>query len=812
MSKKTYLLVGVAILVLVLLIGIYWSLGLFLVKEAPLPTEPINIQVNAASNLGEIPELFKAGIWWAYTPTHESYNYILPKFFNENRAGKVQLDIVTLISGSQSFEDYKKSLEKATQKGTLFRDGIEEVKKSGETLIIGHWPFPIPEWLSSRAGDNREFRTTPTGRIRAASPPKCYQNKCFSMAEIVCYNDRCQSTSQEQLNKDGYVLGWEGVIDYTLRYFRDNLGVKKLGYYHGHEQNADWIGTEEDFYKTYEYTVKAAKNIDPTIVVGGVGPSGLHEKRIACNADWYNEVGTQLCQSIIGWSMDGEDCKDKKISYTDKCRPTTENFLKYAGKKKLPVDFINFHMFGHLPETATLEKMVEDVKSWLKNNGFSETTPIYPADWAMWQGDYPADYIDTEANSSYVINALYYMDKTGIQWHGHDFNVFDGELEMSVIQQRGQNTQFIGDWPIFTRDKIIKPVYNAFKALSIFAGKPENQTPNRLQASLSEDGNVVALSSQTKDQKTTRILLSNFIPKNQPMLNAIISQTLNSCMLSKGYSSTEYGLITGSLRDAVRKNPPKGGVTGITKEYLIQIINQTDFPDPLDDQKVRQDLKFCLSESIVPKLRKINYDSKNPREVNLTLSNLTPGAYTIKKYLIDKNHSNSCRYNYNSASDKSVPCGINGEIDRKVAEAKREAGAKAKQPALDYLRNKGYTTNDFNIFKEAVRACQRKLRCLNEKIDQGYQKLERCQTKGIYDPQKCPSSETVKSEAKQAFEIFKQTKEDDDFYNSVDKINNQKGIALEMVEQKRLTITAGQPYQETIKMEPFSVLLIEITK
>ena len=63
-----------------------------------------------------------------------------------------------------------------------------------------------------------------------------------------------------------------------------------------------------------------------------------------------------------------------------------------------------------------------------------------------------------------------------------------------------------------TRDLVIKPVYNAFRTVSILSGKIENQTPFRLQANFKEDSLIIAIASQSKEKNKVRVLLSNFIP------------------------------------------------------------------------------------------------------------------------------------------------------------------------------------------------------------------------------------------------------------------------------------------------------------
>lgn len=195
------------------------------------------------------------------------------------------------------------------------------------------------------------------------------------------------------------------------------------------------------------------------------------------------------------------------------------------------------------------------------------------------------------------------------------------------------------------------------------------------------------------------------------------------------------------------------------------------------------------------------------KEVKLTLSNLKPGTYTLNTYTIDKDHSNSCRYNKKTEpTPTDTECGINGEIDRRVKAAKEEAQEKSKQAAYSYLKSKGYTDRDIGLIVEMVKRCEMKVQCMIETVDQHYLKLDRCKNN------KCSSSEIVKSEIKEAIKIFQDTK-DKIFYEAIDKINNLPQVSLEGSKQtKTITINRNGSYQGIITMQPYSVVLVEVIK
>src|SRR3989344_1923254 len=738
----------------------------------------MDIHVDGASNLGKLSETFRVGVWLAHLDRN---SYIFDKFFSEILVGTVQSTqpLASALRESKSLEDYKQELEKVFASGTKTRKQIENIIRTGQFLIIGHLPAAMPLWLSSST-DQRRY-TDQWWTVSQNSPPKCYDYECVINGEIV--------------------TGWSKVIEYTLRFYRYNLGVKKLGYYLGHEQNKDWIGKEEEFYKLYEYTVKVAKNVDKNILVGGTGTWSWSAKRLPCDTVHYNKVGLSYCNAINGWAMDGADCKDIQKTEKSSCEPMNKNLIEYAKEKHLPIDFLNYHMFAMPPIGELYEKNVETMKEWMVTSNFSKDTIIYPADWAYWSAifsmsrgspqSYPFDQIDTEENAAYFISTVYYMDKANIKWHSHDFDITNPSKEKEVFSKR--QSELIGDWAVFTRGQIIKPIYNSFRVLSVFAGKRENETPNRLQVSMPEDDYVIALSSQTNDKKTTRILLSNFIPDGM-MKYQYLFKTFKPCMLSLGYTEEEYKTFMNIFNKPRKQDSYRGDV--IIEDFK-RFIRQTDFPYPFDNSKLKKELYSC-SSALERKNDEIQNYNKKPRDIKLTISNLTAGQYTMKKYLIDKEHSNSCRQNKKTEEKPSnTKCGVNGEIDRKVIQIKQEAGKKAKQKVINYLIQKGYKGNEIETIEKVTKSCKMEIKCIESQIRKAHS----------LDLNK------IISDLKVVNSIYQETK-DQFLYNdspeSIDKINNSKGIALEIIEEKSTAIDFKE-YQEMFKMEPWSVLLIEIS-
>ena len=89
--------------------------------------------------------------------------------------------------------------------------------------------------------------------------------------------------------------------------------------------------------------------------------------------------------------------------------------------------------------------------------------------------------------------------------------------------------------------------------------------------------------------------------------------------------------------------------------------------------------------------------SSNPVNANITITNITPGNYKYRKYIIDGDmneiHSNPCRFNKKTELAPSTSeCGVNGAIDQAVARAKYEA----QNATVAYMMSAGISQENAN--------------------------------------------------------------------------------------------------------------------
>lgn len=764
--------------------------------------DAVELHIDDVQASTELAGALRAGTWLSVTPSNDK-PYITQKYFKENVPGQIQLQLP--IGGTQNFEAWTQSLRNAFAVGSYGRVIIDETKKSGALLVVGVWPYAMPRWLSSRAGDARPYRDGNPFKIESVSPPKCFLGRCTQMSEITCQTAECTTTAQADLAARGYVLGWTAVVDHALRFLRTELGVSNLAWYEGHEQTLDWIGAEEDFFKVYKAAVTAAKSIDPTIRVGGVGATAWDVKREPCRPEAFSAVGLQLCRSISGWSYNGEDCKDPAQGASPACKPMNQNLLHYARANGLPVDFLNFHMFSASPVVSDLGEAASSMRSWLLDAGFPSDTPLYPADWTRWANAYPADYLDTEETAAYAARTTMMMAQAGIAWHSYDFSVTDQALERDVVAQRGREAQFIGDWAVFSRAQVIKPVYNAFRVISRLAGQPESSVARELRVRMVDDDFVIGTASRSGNM--VRVLLANFVPGGRLRLAYALGMG-RTCLGAQGYAESDIRTVVLALKAATSIIPPPRGP--ITSDYVSQLVDKAQLPTSLDSIDSRDDIKQCFKEA----LDLVNRRSQEPRQVRLSLGGLADGGYPSGGFLIDRNHSNACRLNLRTEPRQSgTECGIGGEVDRRAAQASAEAATVRLRTMAAALGAQGYSSGDLATLKSVLEACGTSdLSCLRTRLEGAWMALDRCQTGGGFDSNKCADIGVVEGELAAALKDAKVPYEQTLIYGSadgIDRINSSTGVALEPLPETTLFSDRGS-VRTVVMMEPNSVMLFEL--
>jgi len=713
---------------------------LLLIGTSSIRAETLGLTVNASKILGPVPDILSSSVWISKAGTNRKYHrYQLNRFFSENNPKTIQFTFdVDFLHYSRSFDDFKRKLSELFYPTSVCSLLIQYVKKAGAGLIVGFDPFSMPAWLSSKQGDHGQaLAHSGFWTIERVSPPKDYEL-------------------------------WGKVVKFTLTFLRNKLGAQRLGFYVGHEPNRDWLGSEESLFKYYEFAARAAKDVSTDIKIGGLGTWSVDARKADCRDSGYTKNVQRLCMKEGKWADPEKE-------------PLVKNFIEYVARHKVPLDFINWHSFGNTPPSRFIED-AQTVEKWLKEAKLKGVA-LYPSDWTYWGNmSYPADIIDTEETASYYITAIHNMWKGGIDWHGHDFDIEVSSFE-NIRRKERKNSEFIGDWPVFTRSGVIKPVYNAFKALSLTTGSKRGMATKMIDAEFSFKNSMVAITALKDDG--IYLLLSNYVPTIR--LESYYGTEKPFFRLAESIRK-ELSAIKGcAMARMVNKQDDKKSIKDKISECKDMVAERLKDPYKIEALNTFMNMRACLPKEIRNKTLKDIKDKSvkemNEKTISDTFSCINRTTSQVKNsalkkliredilrfsdlfnmtksvtinyvnlpfplssyattYTVDSRHSNSCKHNKKTEkSSTDTQCGIGGEIDRHIWELRK------KIKCRDDIRN-------------------------------------------------CFKSE----------EIYEQ------YENGLNKINDSKDISLEGSMQKRPFRVTESGYLLDVDMEPNSIMLIILNK
>ncbi|GAN33059.1 MAG: hypothetical protein DYG83_03375 [Candidatus Brocadia sp. AMX2] len=720
-------------------------------------SETIEMKVDAAKGLGPVPDLFSSSIW--IVKANNRHN--IERFFKDNHPKAIQFTFDLFLPKTKSLEDYKQKF-----KNEFFHPSgipylvVQKAKEADAELIVGFDPFTIPAWLSLRQGDKRPaFTHESWWTIEQLSPPRDFKL-------------------------------WGEVVGFALSFLRNELGVKKLGFFVGHEPNWLWMGTEESLFQYYEAAARSAKNVSSEIKVGGLGPWSLTAKKEGADFEGITPAIGDLAKKEGGWK-------------NPKGEPLLKSFIEYVAKNNVPLDFINWHSFTH--NSRQLVSDGKTVSQWLKEKNL-DNVRIYISDWAYWAGwPYPDDYLDTEETASEAITALFHMWEGGVDWHGHDFDIQVDAHENSRRKER-RNAEFIGDWPLFTKHGIIKPVYNSFKALTM-ATKPDGEKiPELLRVESSAD-DIIAISTMKDDG--IYVLLSNFAPRQ-----ARLRSTVTKLLLEKsGFSPEEINWLKECIQEGKKSKRKdtllackdqfiarvKDGQKTEVVEFLANIYSHLQKKPSMEGVltylgEVSSNAKYPQTKIIASELSDTLKRTSFNKSLKIDFANLSfsPSAQATV-YTIDSNNSNACKLNKKTEpSSTDTLCGIGGMVDKAVWQANADANTYAQKNLEDFLLSKGYSTKHLEILREKIRTAKNKGN-LKELFDQ-------LTKKGFQ-----------KKDIALGFRKLKAIRQNY-LREQIDKINEWKEISLEGSKETAAVNVTKDTATLNISMEPNSVRLIILGK
>lgn len=239
-----------------------------------------------------------------------------------------------------------------------------------------------------------------------------------------------------------------------------------------------------------------------------------------------------------------------------------------------------------------------------------------------------------------------------------------------------------------------------------------------------------------------------------------------------------------------------------------------------DGKKVRVLLSYFIPEISEAKFYEMLGGPKNKKEILLKIKNIPfSGNALLTTYTIDKENSNSCRYNKKTEPVKSnTECGLSGEIDLAVRRAKQDSQAVALSEVKNYLKNNFYTDNQIDIIEKAAQYCvsqDDKKSCLENKI------------KNFCAPTDSNCIALNSKIISEIIHIYNKTQNSIFYYGNrhglaeakpeitefIDKINNNPRISLEgSKKENKIEVNKDGTLEVMVEINPYGVVLLDVSK
>jgi hypothetical protein len=220
-----------------------------------------------------------------------------------------------------------------------------------------------------------------------------------------------------------------------------------------------WTGSREEFYRLYEITAKAVKQIDPKALVGGPALAG--------HLDF----------------LDG--------------------LLAHCSATQTPVDFVAWHLYAVQPHAVAV--YATQIQEVMEKKGFAHALNVldewnyFPGDWDRHAKDakYRQELFEKQVGGApgavFAASTLVYLQDSPVQ----------------ICDFYQGTTMFWGG--LFDEFGVPRKQYYAFKAFKVLL-----DTPERVEASGGDKNGFAMLAGKAKDGAEIGILISNFGMQEQP--------------------------------------------------------------------------------------------------------------------------------------------------------------------------------------------------------------------------------------------------------------------------------------------------------
>ncbi|MBW4359247.1 GH39 family glycosyl hydrolase [Flavobacterium taihuense] len=253
---------------------------------------------------------------------------------------------------------------------------------------------------------------------------------------------------------------WEDLIRNLTQHFTERYGADEVKTWYfevWNEPNLSpgfWTGTQEEYFKLYDYTARAIKSVNPAYKVGGPATAG---------AAWVPET------------------------------------IEFATKNNVPLDFISTHAYGvgqgFLDEFGgsgtVLSKDASSVSGEVINSRkqiSSSTKPNLELHYTEWSSSYtPADPIhDSYHSAAYILQKLKQV--------GNAANSMSYWVFTDIFEEPGPRfTPFHGGFGLLNTQGIKKPAYFSYSFLNKLGETELQNADTSSWATKNAKGNVQVL-------------------------------------------------------------------------------------------------------------------------------------------------------------------------------------------------------------------------------------------------------------------------------------------------------------------------------
>lgn len=253
---------------------------------------------------------------------------------------------------------------------------------------------------------------------------------------------------------------WEELIRNLTQHFTDRYGVEEVKTWYfevWNEPNLSpgfWSGTQEEYFKLYEYTARAIKSVNSAYKVGGPATAG---------AAWVPET------------------------------------IEFCAKNKVPLDFISTHTYGvkqgFLDEFGTSGTVLNKEESSISGEVItsrqqiaSSAMPKLELHYTEWSSSYtPADPIhDSYHSAAYILQKLKQV--------GNAANSMSYWVFTDIFEEAGPRfTPFHGGFGLLNTQGIKKPAYFSYAFLNQLGTTTLQNTDTSSWTTKNEAGDVQVL-------------------------------------------------------------------------------------------------------------------------------------------------------------------------------------------------------------------------------------------------------------------------------------------------------------------------------